>query len=296
MCEHASILVTGALGFVGSHVVRAARDVGLRIQTLSRHPASGINLSADLSNAVAVRNLPLDTISVVIHCAAAVPSRSDAFAQDNSESASVLAEALLGVKALRRIIHVSSVAVYRRPLSEDWLISEDAKVIDVANECTDTYAGSKRKVEIALDGVAAQRREVSVCHLRPSSVYGLGMVRTTLLPTLVSRARQNQPMVLRGPRAYRQNFVHVEDVAALAVTMAREASNWPEPILNAFSDDTYGLFELADLIRTQIGSSSEVVDETENVRIPIPIFDNRRSKRQYPRFRALRDSLHGLAA
>jgi nucleoside-diphosphate-sugar epimerase len=294
MGEHTSILVTGAVGFVGSQVARAARDAGLRIQTHSRHSTAGIDLSADLSDSVAVRHLPLDTISAVIHCAAAIPLRSDAFARDNARSATILAEALLSAKALRRIIHVSSVAVYRRPASTDWLISEDAEVIDATDDSGDAYAGSKRKVEIALDGVATQRREVSVCHLRPSSVYGPGMVGTTLLPTLVSRARQNQPMVLRGPRAYRQNFVHVEDVAALAVTMARGASS--EPILNAFSDDTYGLFELADAVRTQIGSSSPIVDETENVSIPVPSFDNKRAKLYYPRFLTLRDNLQGLAA
>jgi UDP-glucose 4-epimerase len=294
MGEHTSILVTGAVGFVGSHVARAARNAGLRIKTHSRHPTAGIDLSADLSDTVAVRNLPLDTISAVIHCAAAIPSRSDAFARDNARSATVLAEALLSAKALRRIIHVSSVAVYRRLASTDWLISEDAEVIDATDDGSDAYACSKRKVEIALDAVATQRREVSVCHLRPSSVYGPGMVGTTLLPTLVSRARQNQPMVLRGPRTYRQNFVHVEDVAALAVTMVRGDSS--EPVLNAFSDDTYGLFELADVVRTQIGSSSAIVDETENVSIPVPSFDNRRSKLHYPRFLTLRDNLQGLAA
>jgi nucleoside-diphosphate-sugar epimerase len=257
---------------------------------------AGIDLSADLSDPVAVRGLPLDTIGAVIHCAAAIPSRSDAFARDNARSAAVLAGALLGARRLRRIVHVSSISVYRRPVSADWLISEDAGVIDATHDCGDAYACSKRKVEIALDNVATQRREVSVCHLRASSVYGPGMVATTLLPTLVSRARQNQPMVLRGPRAYRQNFIHVRDVAAFAVTMVREASDWSEPVLNAFSDDTYGLFELADAIRVQIGSSSTVVDETENISVPIPTFDNRRSKSYYPRFLTLRDNLQGLAA
>jgi nucleoside-diphosphate-sugar epimerase len=294
MREQASILVTGAAGFIGSHVARAARNAGLRIRTHSRHPMPGIDLSADLGDPIAVRGLPLDTFSTVIHCAAAIPSRSTAFAQDNARSAAVLAEALVGAKALLRIIHVSSIAVYRRSITTDWLISEDSEVIDTSDDSNDAYARSKREVEIALDGVTSQRREVSVCHLRASSVYGPGMVGTTLLPTLVGRARQNQPMVLRGPRSYRQNFVHVEDVAALAITMAREASDQCEPILNAFSDDTYGLFELADVIRNKVGSSSAVLDQTEDVSIPIPTFDNSRSKRHYPRYLALRDNLQGL--
>jgi UDP-glucose 4-epimerase len=291
MHEHSLILVTGAAGFVGSQVARTARDAGLAIRTHTRRPMPGIDAAADLGNPAAVRGLPWDRIGAVIHCAAAIPSRSDAFAQDNTRAAAVLAEALLNAKLLRRVVHVSSIAVYRRSIASDWSISEQTEVIDATDNGNDLYAQSKRRVEIALDGVAIQRPEISVCHVRASSIYGPGMVGTTLLPTLVRRARENQPMVLRGPRAYRQNFVHVNDVAALAITMAREASGWTEPILNAFSDDTYGLFELAEMVRNQTGSLSPIVDETEDIDCPVPGFDNKRAKRHHPRFRVLRDNL-----
>ena len=296
MHEHSSILVTGALGFVGSHVARAARDAGLRIRTHSRLPTPGIDFSADLSDPAAVHGLPWDTISAVIHCAAAIPSVSDAFARDNTRSAAILAEALLDARRLRRIVHVSSIAVYRRSSSADWPISEQAEVVDATGDGDGSYAHSKRKVEITLDGVAVQRSEVSACHLRASSIYGPGMVGKTLLPTLVRHARQNQPMTLRGPRAYRQNFVHVKDVAALAITMVHEATDRSEPVLNAFSDDTYGLFELADAVRTKIGSSSPIVDETDDISCPVPTFENARAKRYHPRFRMLCDHLQDVTA
>jgi nucleoside-diphosphate-sugar epimerase len=294
MRDHNYVLVTGAMGFVGSRVARAAWDAGLNVLTHARNPTPGINLSADLSDPIAVRSLPLNTIGAVIHCAAAIPSRSTAFARDNTQSATVLAEALLNAKALRRIIHMSSVSVYRRNMSADWLISEDAEVINTRDDGNDAYGKSKREVEIVLDGIAALRPDVSVCHLRASSVYGPGMVRTTLLPNLVNCARLNQPMVLRGPRAYRQNFVHVDDLAILATSILCEPSARSERILNAFSDDTYGLFELADLVRTEIGSCSRVVDETECVNIPVPKFDNSHSKRWLPGYRSLRDNLRSL--
>jgi nucleoside-diphosphate-sugar epimerase len=296
MHDHGSILVTGAAGFVGTHVVRAARDAGLRVRTHARRPTPGIDFSADLTDSAAVRGLPWDTIRAVIHCAAAIPSVSDAFARDNTRSAAVLAETLLDARLLRRIVHVSSIAVYRRPAATDWPISEEAEVVDAADKGDQSYALSKRRVEIALDGVAAQRPDVLACHLRASSIYGPGMVGTTLLPALVRRARQDQPMVLRGPRAYRQNFVHVKDVAALAITMTEERTDWSGPVLNAFSDDTCGLFELAEMVRASLGSSSPIVDETENISGPVPAFDNARAKRHHPRFRALRDHLQDIPA
>jgi nucleoside-diphosphate-sugar epimerase len=293
MSEHTSVLITGAVGFVGSYVTRAARDAGLNVGTHSRHKGAGIDFSADLSDPAAIGGLPLDRFHAVIHCAAAIPSRSKEFVRDNARSATVLAEALLGAKTLRRIIHVSSVSVYRRPTSASWLISEEAEVVDATDGSCDAYARSKRAAEIALDGVAARRQDVSVCHLRASSIYGRGMIETTLLPALVNRARQNMPLVLRGPRDYRQNFVHVKDVAAFAVAMVRGCS---EPVLNAFSDDTYGLFELAEMIRAQLNSSSAVIDKTESVSVPICTFENSRSKRHHPQFLTLRESLQGLVS
>lgn len=296
MNKHPFILVTGAAGFVGSHVARLAKSAGLEIRTHSRRSGPGIDFSADLSDPTALRSLPWDTISTVIHCAAAIPSRSAAFARDNVEAAAALADILLEAKPLRRLVHVSSIAVYRRPSSADWLISEKAEVIDENEIAPDSYAHSKRRVEIALDDVARQRPDVSVCHLRASSIYGSGMVGTTLLPVLVRRARQNEPIVLRGPRAYRQNFVHVMDVASLALAMAGDAIGRSEPVLNAFSDDSCGLFELADLVRTVLGSSSTTVDETDDIDCPIPVFENRLAKRYHARFRSLRDNLRDIPA
>jgi len=86
------------------------------------------------------------------------------------------------------------------------------------------------------------------------------------------------------------------DVASLAVGLARETSGGFAPVVNAFSDDTYGLFELADLVRIELGSSSPTVDETEDISCPDPVFENKVAKRHHPHFRALRDHLRELPA
>lgn len=294
MGESFYILVTGASGFVGSHVSRIARAAGLGVRTHSRRPIAGINCSADLSDPLAVRTIPLERVTAVIHCAAAIPSRSGMFVRDNARAASVLADALVEAKELRRIVHVSSVSVYKRPPLGEWRISEEAEVVDPDDESAESYARSKRAAEIALDSVAARRTNVVTYQLRASSVYGPGMIGTTLLPMLTKHARNNEPLVLRGPATYRQNFIHVEDVATLAVTIAHSDGGPPGSIVNAFSDDTYGLFELADLIRTELHSTSDIVDQTERKPISVPTFENSRAKRWLPRFRRLCDHLESV--
>lgn len=289
-------LITGAAGFVGTHVHKAAVKAGLNLRTHSRYATTGIDWSADLSDPAAVDALPLNDITTVIHCAAAIPSRSKAFARDNARAAEVLAHALQNAKALRRVVHVSSISVYQRPRSGDWNLNEDAALVNLDDQSVDDYARSKRTAETILNRITEVRPDIAVSHLRASSIYGYGMAQTTLLPTLVNRARCNAPLLMKGPRGYRQNFVHVEDVAALAIAMAVQTDDSIRPALNAFSDDTLGLFELVKLICLHFQSTSAIVDETEDTEIVMPNFENILAKKLHPHFRVLREHLEDVVS
>lgn len=292
MGQQPCILVTGAAGFVGSYVTEAARAAGFDTRTLSRKPASGIDWAADLADARAIEKLPLDGVTVVIHCAAAVPSRSQAFGHDNSRAAVAFVERLSRAPSVNRVVNISSVSVYKKPDRGPWTMTETAETIDMTSDSRETYAGSKRQAELAFETLRQNR--IVVRHIRPSSIYGRRMADTTLLPVLVKSAQSNEPLVLRGPRDYRQNFVHVKDVAALAVRLADLPGGEPG-IVNAFSNDTYGLFELAAMIRSRFNSESPILDETEEGDTVQPDFDNTSAKGLI-QFRSLRDHLSEAAA
>jgi nucleoside-diphosphate-sugar epimerase len=285
------LLVTGAAGFVGSAVVRLARSRGIHTIAHARSPASGIDVVADLSNPMAVEQIPMEVVTGVIHCAAAIPSRSHEFSRDNCLAALNLAAKLDQAPSLRSIVNLSSISVYSRPLRGHWLIAEEGPVVELGDKTADRYAKSKRAVELEFESFAKTRGHVECVHIRASSIYGPGMVKTTLLPVLVASARQNKPLILRGPRDYMQNFIHVGDVAALAIAVVNPEISPVPPIINAFSDDTFGLFQLARLIRARLGSSSPIVDETVDDAVPIPKFVNVRAKTLHRRFINLSDGL-----
>src|SRR5271165_3451118 len=98
------------------------------------------------------------------------------------------------------------------------------------------------------------------------------MVKSTVLPVFVAKALRQEPLSLRGPRNYAQNFVHVSDIAELATALVLGAC--APSTINAFSDDTYGLSSLAELVRSKLGSLSEVVDNTDDASAPKPVFVN----------------------
>jgi nucleoside-diphosphate-sugar epimerase len=264
------------------------RSRGVQVVAHARRPGPGIDWAADLTDPQTFVNPMRFDVAAVVHCAAAIPARSDRFDRDNTVASTTLAASLSTAKSLKRIVHLSSIAVYQRPPTGRWVISEDATTVD--GEAGDgSYAASKRAAERVLDAVGQDKPGVTITHLRPSSIYGPGMVRTTLLPVLVARALRNEPLQLRGPRPYFQNFVHVADVAELAVALVQE--DRVPAVVNAFSDDTYEIAALAELIRTKLGSSSRIIDESYPAKGPEPAFLNRIAKRLLRSFRRLPDHL-----
>src|SRR5262245_29015831 len=127
------LLVTGAAGFVGARVVAVARARGVPVRGLSRRAGSGVDHVVDLCDLDALRKVPLDGVTAVVHCAAATPARSTAFERDNTDAA----RALAAIRGARRVVHVSTVSVYARPADGPWTIDEGAAVVDPADPAFD---------------------------------------------------------------------------------------------------------------------------------------------------------------
>src|SRR5438128_9165290 len=113
-------LITGATGFVGSHLAEAALERGLSVRALARAGADTRHLQekgavvcrGDLAQA---DSLPpaLDGVDVVFHCAARVGDWGPAeeYRAVNVEGLRNLLEACRG-RPLRRFVHFSSLGVY----------------------------------------------------------------------------------------------------------------------------------------------------------------------------------------
>jgi len=261
-----------------------ARNRGYRIIAQARRPAPGIDIAGDLSAAEGVQSLPLKLITHVIHCAAAVPAKSAEFDRDNALRATTLAASLADAKHMARIVNISSVSVYKKPTSGPYTIRESSPVIE-ENGPGDEYAKSKRAAEGAFE-LLRERSNADVIHLRPSSIYGHGMRLNSLLPVLVTKALRGEALKLHGANAYTQNFVHVSDVADLALTACLSEKTFGH-VVNAFSNDTFAVHDLAELVRKTMGSTSEIIDETSDVPVGIPTFENEIARELIGEFRDL---------
>lgn len=170
------LLVTGATGFVGSHVAAAAREAGLPLRCTVRSTSDtrwleglGAELvRADLRRPEALEEA-VEGVGAVVHLAGITKApRPELYRRVNAEGAVRLAEAALRA-GVRRFVFVSSLA---------------ARGPDGAEGPVSAYGASKRAAEERLRRL---EDELEVVVLRPGGVYGPR--DTDLLPLFRSAAR-----------------------------------------------------------------------------------------------------------
>jgi len=225
----ATVLITGASGFLGRHVVAALRREGHRPRAMvhSAPPPSGWELpngvevvTATLGDDQTVGRA-LEGVRTVVHCAARVARRGSRaeFFRDNVDGTAHLLEAAR-IAGIDRFVHVSSIAVYGR-CSGTQAIHEDGEY-DPRPELRGAYTWSKIEADRLVQdfGRAGHLRTVII---RPGIIVGPDgppfRARLSIGPVF------GRLFFVVGRRKALLPLCHVEDVArAVAAAVARETA------------------------------------------------------------------------
>lgn len=188
----ATCLITGATGFVGSHVAEACKARGLGVRTIARPTSDtafldrlGVTvLRGDLTESAVVRQA-VEGADAVVHCAAKVGDWGpvEDYRAVNVEGLRGLLEACQG-RPLQRFVHLSSLGVYAARHHHG---TDETEPLPDGH--VDGY--TQTKVEAEQLALAYHRRNgVPVVVLRPGFVYGPR--DRTLLPKVIDNLRKGK--------------------------------------------------------------------------------------------------------
>ncbi|HVH09685.1 MAG TPA: NAD(P)-dependent oxidoreductase [Gemmatimonadales bacterium] len=173
-----TVLVTGASGLVGSHVVAALRERGERVRALvrpaSREVVAGLGAEAVVGDATdaGAWTRAAQGVDAIVHAAAIVGRRAswEAYLAANLEATRLATAAAADARA--RLVHLSSVAVYRGTAAYHVGAARrtEAEPFGPIPE-RDFYGRSKRMAE-AVVREAAERGTIDAVALRPDVIYG----------------------------------------------------------------------------------------------------------------------------
>jgi dTDP-glucose 4,6-dehydratase len=284
-------LVTGAAGFIGSHLVEALAGRGARVRAFVRYNSrSDAGFLAELPPAAAdaveiVRGDITDGAAVaeamagidsVFHLAAVV-SVAYSFRHPR-ETVSVNVMGTLNILEAarttrpRRIVHSSSSEVYGTartvPIGEDHPLQAQSP-----------YAASKVAAEKLCESFH-RAYGVPVVVLRPFNTYGPRQSPRAVIPA-IARQVLNEPQVRLGALWPRRDFTYVSDTVA-GFMLAAEAEAVEGEVINLGTGAEISVGALAERINAIAGAAVPVVTDEQRLRpadseVGRLVSDNRRA-------------------
>jgi len=270
---HRRVLVTGAAGFIGSHLTERLVTLGATTRALVRYNSAGSAgwldqspsrgdvevVAGDIADRDLVRKA-MDRIDVVFHLAALIGipysyAAPASYVRTNvNGTLNVLQNALDA--DVSRVIHTSTSEVYgtalRVPIGEDHPLQTQSP-----------YSATKAGGDLL--AVAFQRSfGLPVVTLRPFNTYGPRQSARAVIPTIITQAL-TQSSIRLGDLDPSRDFTYVLDTVEAFVAAAGTKEATADPI-NVGSGREISVRDLAELVLSLTGKSVPIVVDSERTR------------------------------
>lgn len=273
-----NILVTGGLGFIGSHFVNSRLD-GERIIIVDHCESGARNIKmvneklntgiqpiliiADICDTdVIFYLLGTHEIDTVVHFAAQTSvddSFKDSlrFTQDNVMGTHSLVEACHRYKKIKRFIHISTDEVYGSLETDMDGCKENGLLAP-----TNPYAATKASAEFIVKSYH-KSYNFPVIITRSNNVYGTNQFNDKLIPKFILLLLDYESVPIHGKGSSLRSFIHVADVVS-AIRCILSNGKVGE-IYNIGSVNEYSVIEITDKLRTIICPEQDIDDIVEFV-------------------------------
>jgi nucleoside-diphosphate-sugar epimerase len=245
------LLVTGATGFLGRHVVAAAtgHTVFRMTRALARESQDEIAFGASpWTLAEFIRAFAICAPDLVFHCAGDTRNWNvRACFEANTVLAAELLKAVAATPRPPRVILIGSASEYG-------FVPEHSQPVKETRPCMPTtYYGVAKLAQTQL-ALSAARRGLPVLVVRLFNAVGVGMPSHLALPSFARQiVRLGSRSALRvGDLSARRDFIDVEEAARLLLELAA-LRNWPWPLVNLCSGQAYRIGAILDELIAKSG-------------------------------------------
>ena len=274
------VVVTGAAGFIGSHVCERLVAAGARVvgidsfdgflypaaikranaAMLARLPSGRFRLvEADICDRDAIAAVIGGDVDVVCHLAALAgvrPSIAEPlrYLRSNIEGTGVIVERMRQV-GLKRLVFASSSSVYgAKQGTEVAAFREDDPCLTPASP----YAATKRMNELQLS-TYRDLFGIGVSALRFFTVYGPRQRPEMAIAKFVAAIADEQPITLFGDGSSRRDYTFIEDIVSGTVAAIEHVAAGQFEIFNLGGTRTVSLAELVSVCERTVGKSAKIV-------------------------------------
>jgi len=273
-----NVLVTGADGFIGSHLAEKLAGSGANVRALALYnsfgrqgwldhiPAETLRrievFSGDIRDPFRTRAMMRD-IDVVFHLASliAIPysyHAPESYVATNVSGTLNLLQAAVG-EGVKRIVHVSTSEVYGG--AQYTPIDEEHPLV-----AQSPYAATK----IAADQLAlayARTYGLNVAVARPFNTFGPRQSTRAIIPTIVTQLLSARKEIKLGSLSPKRDFTYVSDTVEGLIAIGESEGATGETI-NLGSGRAISIGDLALVIAKLLGQSITVTCDARRVRPP----------------------------
>ena len=260
-----NILVTGATGFVGSHLCRALVDKGYKVYgTTKSGNTERIKdildnenfrlIKIDLTNINEMHKLPKD-VDAIYHNASLLPGKTENFndyLNNNVVSTHNLLEYATKISNVKLFVQSSTGSVYGN--IDDKMITEHTKENPIS------YYGITKYFSDKLVELYSNNYKLKSIILRYTIVYGKGENRS-LVYKYYAMSQKNEDILLNKDvsKKYR-NVVHIDDVILANLCLVKKIDNLPDFCIYIIgSKNSERIIDIANIIIKYSNSKSKVV-------------------------------------
>ena len=268
------ILVTGADGFIGSHLTEMLSHSGFQVTALSQY--NSFNNWGWLEESDCLKNIEVITgdvrdlnfcrkitkdLDVIFHLAALIGIpysyiAPDSYLETNIKGTLNMSQAAVDNK-IKHFIHASTSEVYGTaqyvPIDERHPLQPQSP-----------YSASK----IAADAMAMSFHhsfELPLTIVRPFNTYGPRQSARAVIPNIMTQIASGAKQIKLGSLTPTRDFNYVEDTCNGFISLLNKKAAIGE-VINIGSNSEISISSILDIIQELMGSDVEVLTEEERIR------------------------------